>query len=68
MLDPVSKFVQVRYPLTAIALEVIGLEKMVDCRHIIGEIANSSKPGDTGNERCSINDHIVLVTWNDVYI
>jgi len=66
-LDPVSKFVQVRRALAAVALQVFSVGNIVSCAHIIPEIATGSKTGDGQNERWIVNSHIDLVTWNDVY-
>jgi hypothetical protein len=66
-LDPVSKFVQVRKALAAVALQVFNVGKIVNCAHVIPEIATSSKAGDGQNERWIVNSHIDLATWNNVY-
>jgi len=66
-LDPVSKFVQVRKALAAIAFKVFSMGNIIGCAHIVPEIATSSKTGDRQNERWILNSHIDLVTWNDVY-
>jgi hypothetical protein len=66
-LDPVSKFVEVRKALSAVALDVFSMENIVGSAHVIREIANSSKTGDGRNEPWSINSHIDLATWNAVY-
>ena len=65
--DPVSKFVQVRKALAAVALQVFSLGNIVGCGHVIAEIATSSKTGDGRNERRIVNSHIDPATWNDVY-
>ena len=66
-LNPVSKFVQVRNAPAAIALQVFTVGNIVDCAHVIPEIATSSKIGDRRNERWIVNSHIDLATWSDVY-
>jgi len=66
-LDSVSKFVQVRKSLVAVALQVFSVGNSVGCEHIISDIATSNKTGDRRNERWIVNSHINLVTWNDVY-
>jgi len=66
-LDPVSKFVQVRKALAAIALLVFSVGNIVRCTHTIPEIATHSDTRDWRNERWIVNCHIDLVTWNDVY-
>jgi hypothetical protein len=66
-LDPVLKFVQVRKALAAVALQVVGVENLVGCGHVIPEIATSSKTGDGQNERWIVNSDIDLANWNDVY-
>jgi hypothetical protein len=66
-LDSVSKFVQLRKPAAAVALQVFSIENTVSCAHLIPEIAASSKTGDGRNERWIVNSHIDLATWNDVY-
>jgi len=66
-LDPISQFVQVRKAPAAIALQVFSVGNIVDCAHVIPEIATISKTGDGWNERWIVNSHIYLVTWNDVY-
>jgi hypothetical protein len=63
----VSKFAQVREAPAAIALQVFSVGNIVGCMHIIPEIATSSKTGAGRKERCIVNCHIDLVTWNDVY-
>jgi hypothetical protein len=65
-LDPVSKFVQVRKQLAAVALQGFNVRNIVGCAHVIQEIATSSKRGDRWNERWIINSQIDLATWNDV--
>jgi hypothetical protein len=42
-LDLVSKFVQVRKALAAIALQVFSMGNIVGCTHVISEIATRSK-------------------------
>jgi len=66
-LDPVSKFVQVRESMAAVALQVFSVGIIVGRAHVIPEIATSSKTGDGRNEGCIVNSHIDLATWNDVY-
>jgi hypothetical protein len=66
-LDPVSKFVQLRNALAAVALQVFSVGNIVGCAHVIREIATSSKTGDGWNERWIVNSHLDLATWNDVY-
>jgi hypothetical protein len=66
-LDSVSKFVQVRKTLAAVALQVFSVGNIVGCTHKIPEIATSSKTGDGRNKRWIVNSHIDLATWNDVY-
>ena len=66
-LDPVSKFVQVRTALAAVALIVFSMGNIVSCAHVIPEMATSTKTGDRRNERWIVNTHIDLATWNDVY-
>jgi len=66
-LDPISKFVQVRKALAAVALHVVNVGNIVGCTYIIPEIATSSKTGDGRNEQWIVSGHIDLVTWNDVY-
>jgi len=65
--DPVSKLVQVRKPLEAVALQVFSVGNIVGCAQLIPEIANSSKTGDGRNERWIVNSHRDLATWNDLY-
>jgi len=66
-LDPVSKFVDVRKALAAVALQVFSMGNIIGCAHVIPEIAANSKTGDGCNERSIVNSHIDLVTWNDGY-
>ena len=66
-LDPISKFVQVRRALAAVALQVSSVGKIGGCVHVIPEIPTSSKAGDRRNERWIVNSHIDLATWNDLY-
>jgi hypothetical protein len=66
-LDPVSKFVQVRKALAAVALQVFSVGNIVGCERVVPGIATSTKTGDGRNERCIVNRHIDLGTWNDVY-
>jgi hypothetical protein len=66
-LDPVSKFVQVRKAMEAVALQVFGVEIIVGCADVIPEIATCCKTGDRRNKRWIVNSHIDLATWNDVY-
>jgi hypothetical protein len=47
---PISKFVQVRKSLAAVALQVFSVGSIFGCAHIIPEIATSSKTGDGCNE------------------
>ena len=49
-LDCVSKFVQVRQLLDAVALPVFTLENIFSCAHLIPEITTSGKTGDGCNE------------------
>jgi hypothetical protein len=65
--NPVSKVVQVRKALAAVALQVVSVRNIVGCVHVIPEIATSCKIGDGRNERWIINSHIDPATWNDVY-
>ena len=67
-LDLVSKFVQVRKALAAVALQVFSVGNIVGRAHVIPAIATSSKTGDGRNERWIVYIHIDLVTWNDVYM
>jgi hypothetical protein len=66
-LDPISKFVQVRKALAAVAWQVFSVGNIVGCVHVIPEIATSSNTGDGWNERWIVNSHIDLASWNDVY-
>jgi hypothetical protein len=66
-LDPVSIFEQVRKASTASALQGFSVGNMVGSMHVIPEVATSSKTGDGRNERCIVNSHIDLATWNHVY-
>ena len=66
-LDPISKFVQVRKTLAAVALQVVSVGNVVGCKHVFPGIATTSKTGDGRNERWIVNSHIDLATWNDVY-
>jgi hypothetical protein len=61
-LDPISKYVPVRNPPTAFALQDFSLGNIVGCVHVIPEIATSSKTGDGQNERWIVNSHIHLAT------
>jgi len=61
-LDPVSKFVQVRKALAAVALQVFSMGNIVGCEYVIPEIATSSKTGDRRNEGWIVNSHIDLAT------
>jgi len=65
-MDSVLKFVQVRNAPAAIALQVFSVGYIVGCTHVIPEIGTSSNTGDRRNERCIVNSHIDLVTWNYV--
>jgi len=65
--DPVLKFVQVRIPPAAIALQDSSMGNIVSCVYIIPDIATRSETGDGRNERWIVNSHIDLVTWIDVY-
>jgi hypothetical protein len=65
-LDPVSKFVQVRKQLAAVALQGFNVRNIVGCAHVNQEIATSSKRRDRWNEQWIINSQIDLTTWNDV--
>jgi len=65
-LYPVSIFAQVRKAPAAVALQVFCVGNIVGCAYIIPEIATSRKTGDGRNERCIVNSHIDLATWNDV--
>jgi hypothetical protein len=49
-LDPVSKFVQVKKAPAGVALEVFSMGNIVDCAHVIREIATSSKTRDGQNK------------------
>jgi len=64
---PVSKFVQVRQALAAVALQGFSVGNIIGCAHKIPEIVTSGQIGDGWNERWIVNSHIDLVTWNDVY-
>jgi len=66
-MDPVSKFVQVRQALAAIALVVSSVGNIIGCVHVIPEIATSSRAADELNEQQIVNSHIDLVTCNDVH-
>ena len=66
-LDPVSKFVQVRNTLVAVALQVFSVGSIVGCTNVIPEISTSIKTGDGRNERWIVNSHIDLAIWNDVH-
>jgi hypothetical protein len=66
-LDLVSRFVQVRKALVAVALEVFIVGNIVSCKPGIPEIATSSKTADERNEGWIVNSHIYLATWNDEY-
>jgi len=66
-LDPVSKFVQLRKAAAVVALQVICGGNIVGCAHVTPEIATSSMTADRRNELWTVNSHIDLVTWNDVY-
>ena len=50
-LDPISKFVQVRTALAAVAFQGFNMENIVCCVHVIPEIPTSSKTGVDWNER-----------------
>jgi len=50
-LDPVSKFVQVKYAPAAGAQHVFSVGNIVSCAHVIPEIATSCKTGDGRNEQ-----------------
>jgi len=65
-LDPVSKFVQVRNALAAVALQVFSVGIIIGCALGIPDIVTSSKTGDGQHERWIVNSHIDLATWNDV--
>jgi len=62
ILDPVSKFVQLRQTQAAVALQVISVGNIVRCAQVIAEIATSSKTGDRPNEPWMVNSHIDLTT------
>jgi len=66
-LDLVSKFVHVREPPVAVALNVFSMGSIVGCTHVITEIATSSKIGDGRNEGWIVHRDLDLATWNDVY-
>jgi hypothetical protein len=66
-LDPVSKFVPVGNAPAAIAFQILSVGNIVGCAHIFPEIATSSKTGDRPHERRTVNSHIDLATWNDVF-
>jgi len=66
-LDPISKFVQVRIALAAVALQVFSVGHIVGCTQVIPAITTSSKTEDERNERWIVNSHTDLGTWNDVY-
>jgi hypothetical protein len=66
-LDPVLKFDQVRKAPAAVALQVFRVGNIVDCAHVIAEIATRSKTGNGRTEQWIVNSHIALATWNDVY-
>jgi hypothetical protein len=66
-LDPVAKFVQLTKAPAAGALQVFSVGNIVGCAHVIPKIATSSMTRDRRNERCIVNSHIDLATWNDVY-
>jgi hypothetical protein len=58
-LDPVSKFVQVRTALAAVALQVFSVGNIIDCRDVIAEIA-TRLTGDQQNESWIVNSYIDL--------
>jgi hypothetical protein len=66
-LDTISKFVQVRTALAAVALQVFSMGNIFGCAHKIPRIPTTSTTGDGQNERWIVNSHIDLATWNDVY-
>jgi hypothetical protein len=66
-LDPVSKFVQERNAPVALGLQVFTLRNIIGCMHVIPDIATSSMTGDRRNEQWTVNSHISLAIWNDVY-
>ena len=53
-------------PPAAVALQVFSVETIVSFTHVIPETATSSNTGDGRNERCIVNSHIDLATWNKV--
>ena len=65
-LDPISKFVQLRKALAAVALQLFSVGNIVGCAHFIPQIATSSKKEDGRNERWIVTSHIDLATRNDV--
>jgi len=67
ILDPVSKCVQVRNALAAIALKVLSVGNIVGSRHAIPEIATSGITGVGQNEQWFVNSDIDLVSSHDVY-
>ena len=66
-LDPVSKSIQVRKALVAVALQDFSVGTIVSWARVIPEIPTSSKTGDGRNQRWIVNSHIDLVTSNDVH-
>jgi hypothetical protein len=66
-LNSISKLIQVRKALAAVALQVFSMGNIVGCMHIIPDISTSSKTGDEWNKRWIGNSHIDLATWNDMY-
>jgi len=66
-LDPISKFVQVKNALAAIALHVFSMGNMAGYPHAIPEIATSSNTGSGRNQRWIVISHIDLASCNDDY-
>jgi len=60
--DPVSRSVQVRKALAAIALQDSSAENIAGGTHVIRGRASSSRAGDRRNMRYIVNSHIVPAT------
>jgi len=65
-LDPVSKFVQVRNALAAVALQGFSVGNIHSCVHGMPQIATGSKTGDGRKEQWIVSNHIDLATSNNV--
>jgi len=54
--------------MVAAVFQLVSVGNIVGCKHLIPEIANSSKTRDGWNKRRIVNSPIDLLTWSDVCI